>query len=160
MIGIKIFPNILRFIFMSIVFILLSMCTTSYALDIIFKNKTAEPLKIIWFMDSCDNVLVNAKNPIYLKPNEKTCFVYLHRVMHHYKICSIGTCQTTSIGVSLNNDLFVIEAVLKDKQVRSICKPYIWPGITSCEEIFLSNLLRYPRYLLKQNLIFKYANFF
>ena len=75
MIGEKIFPNILRFIFMSMVFILLSMCTTSYALDIIFKNKTGEPLKIIWFMDSCDNVLVNAKNPIYLFIYIRSCTI-------------------------------------------------------------------------------------
>ena len=75
----------MKLILLFMPFILISMGTTSYALDIIFKNKTGKPLKIVWFMDSCDNALLNAKNSIYLKPNEKACFINLHPVMHHYK---------------------------------------------------------------------------
>lgn len=125
------------------VFILFSMCATAYAIDIIFKNRTGVPLRIVWFMDSCDNVLLNAKDQFYLKPKEKTCFVDLQPVMHHYKICANGTCQTTAVGVNLSNDLYIVEAILKGRQVRSIYKPNIWPGITSCEKIFLSNANRY-----------------
>jgi hypothetical protein len=138
-------PIICLIISVSNVFLLFSMSATSYAIDIIFKNRTSVPLKIVWFMDSCDNVILNAKNQFYLKPNEKTCFVDLQPVMHHYKICANGTCQTTALGVNLSNDLYIVEAILKGKQVRSICTPNIWPGITSCGKIFLSNANRFHR---------------
>ncbi len=121
-------------------FFLLSFNTSTFACDIIFKNTTGVTLKIVWFMDSCDNVLVNAKKPLYLKPGEKTCFIELESVMHHYKICANSTCQTTSVGVNLNSNLYIIEAVLKGKQVSSICQPNIWPGITLCGKIILTEI--------------------
>lgn len=106
----------------------------AFAFSIIIKNETGVPLRIDSFENNCGIFLIEDTNPLLLASGESIEFDNVMPIVHHYRMCANGTCESTSLGMTLGVEEYVIVVTLKDQCICVKQKPLIWPGTFKCKE--------------------------
>lgn len=98
------------------------------------RNETGIPVRLVELFNPCSGHLISEKDAVWLQPNEAYFLPELTPVMHHYKICADGLCE--SAAMPIRDDInYVLKVVLKnDFLVRGIPIPDHWVGLTQCPD--------------------------
>ncbi len=122
-------------VFLALVFLItVTVSSVTFAFSIIIKNETGVPLRIDSFEDNCGGVLIQESNPCSIATGESIRFENVMPIVHHYRMCAKGTCESTSLGMTSRVEEYVIVVTLKDQCICVKQKPLIWPGTFKCKE--------------------------
>lgn len=128
-------PSCLFKVFLALVFlIIITVSSVTFAFSIVIKNETGVPLRIDSFEDNCGGVLVQESNHCSIATGESIRFKNVIPVVHHYRMCANGTCEGSSLGMTLGVKEYVIVVTLKDRCICVKQNPLIWPGALKCKE--------------------------
>ena len=108
--------------------------SVAFAFSITVINDTEVPLRIDLLEDNCGTVYVAEGNPNTLAPGQLIKFHNVMPIVHHYKMCANGTCESTSLGMTLGVEEYFMVVTLKDQSICVKQKPLIWPGTFKCKE--------------------------
>ena len=114
--------------------ITITFSSVAFAFSIVIQNETGVNLRIDTLEDNCGGVLVQESNPFSIATGESIRFENVMPIVHHYRMCANGTCESTSLGMTLGVEEYVIVVTLKDQCICVKQKPLIWPGTYKCKE--------------------------
>lgn len=106
----------------------------SFAFSIVIKNETGVTLRIDALEDNCGEVFIQETNPLLLTAGESFRFDNVMPIVHHYRMCANGTCESSCLGMALGVKEYVIVVTLNNQCICVKQKPLIWPGKFKCKE--------------------------
>ena len=122
-------------IVLALVFLVtITFSSVTFAFSIVIQNETGVNLRIDALEDNCGEVFIQESNPFSIATGESIRFENVKPIAHHYRMCANGTCESTSLGMTLGVEEYVIVVTLKDQCICVKQKPLIWPGIFKCKE--------------------------
>lgn len=105
---------------------------TVMATDLVVVNKTNAQVRIDSLAHYCgDGIYITSENPVWLAPEQTWEKKNITPVMHHYKICGLGFCSSTAMGIKDDIE-YVLEIQLDDFLINGVPKPDHWIGNTEC----------------------------
>ena len=108
--------------------------SVTFAFSIVIKNETGVNLRVDALEDNCGEILVQESNPLSIATGESIKFENVMPIVHHYRMCANGTCEGSSLGMTIGVEEYVIVVILKDQCICVKQKPLIWPGTFKCTE--------------------------
>lgn len=129
-ISFYLFKVVLALVFL----ITVTLSSVTFAFSIVIKNETGVTLRIDALEDNCGKVFIQESNPLAIATGESTIFENVMPIVHHYRMCANGTCEGSSLGMTLGVEEYVIVVTLKDQCICVKQKPLIWPGTFKCKE--------------------------
>ena len=129
-ISIYLFKVVLALVFL----VTITFSSVTFAFSIVIQNETGVNLRIDALEDNCGEVFIQESNPLSIATGESIRFENVMPIVHHYRMCANGTCESTSLGMTLGVEEYVIVVTLKDQCICVKQKPLIWPGIFKCKE--------------------------
>lgn len=112
----------------------ITFSSVTFAFSIVIKNETGVTLRIDVLEDNCGKAFIQESNPLSLASGESIRFENVMPIVHHYRMCANGTCEGSSLGMTLGVEEYVIVVTLKNQCICVKQKPLIWPGIFKCKE--------------------------
>ena len=112
--------------------LLLLVSRLAVATDLSVINNTGVEMRLDSLFNRCDGAIVSPDKPVVLKPGESFDLKNITPVMHHYKVCAVGYCSSTAMGIS--EDIhYRLEVVLEDGfLIDGVELPDHWIGNTKC----------------------------
>ncbi|MEN8245736.1 MAG: hypothetical protein ABFS43_12640 [Thermodesulfobacteriota bacterium] len=129
-ISIYLFKVVLALVFL----ITITLSSVTFAFSIVIKNETGVHLRIDALEGNCGKVFIQESNPLSIATGESIRFENVVPIVHHYRMCANGTCESSSLGMTLGVEEYVIVVTLKDQCICVKQKPLIWPGTFKCKE--------------------------
>ena len=129
-ISIYLFKVVLALVFL----ITVTLSSVTFAFSIVIQNETGVNLRIDALEDNCGEVFIQESNPHSIATGKSIRFENVMPIVHHYRMCANGTCESSSLGMTLGVEEYVIFVTLKDQCICVKQKPLIWPGTFKCKE--------------------------
>lgn len=122
-------------VFLVLVFLVtITFSSVTFAFSIVIQNETGVLLRIDALEDICGKVFIQESNPLSIATGESIRFENVMPVLHNYRMCANGTCESTSLGMKLGVEEYVLVVTLKDQCICVKQKPLIWPGTFKCKQ--------------------------
>ena len=80
----------------------------------------------------CDGLLISDSAPLTLQPGEYYYLPKITNIMHHYRICALGFCESSSIPVRDEIEYELKVTLIKDYLISGEPVPDHWVGNTEC----------------------------
>ena len=125
---------LIKVVLVLVILIAITFSSVTFAFSIVIINETGVTLRIDAFEDNCGEAFIRDSNPLSIATGESIRFENVMPIVHHYRMCANGTCESSSLGMALGVEEYVIVVTLRDQCICVKQKPLIWPGTFKCKE--------------------------
>jgi len=113
--------------------IIIPSSASAFSIEII--NDCGVPLRIDRLEDNCGKAYINDGTPVVLTSGQSITIENIMPVVHHYKMCANGTCESTAVGMNINVTAYVLHVTLNSNCICVTQVPLVWPGTFRCEDV-------------------------